>query len=412
MVDRALGELMRMHARVGHADRLAALFAEMGERAVSGPATEAVTGAREGLWIMQNQPGIAYLCGQHGVSLSAVGRLAKQAKLPYTLIKREPDEPVPVPSIVHWKVSHYAAIIGESQGRYHIQDPIFGQDLWVTRAALDSEASGYFLVPTRRLRPGWREIQRAEADNLHGMGYTGSIHPNHTTPQDDKTKPGNCSGGMCAYNFTEMEVSLNLNDTPVGYQPPKGPAVFTTLTYNQREASQPANFGFFNVSQKWTLNWLSYIQDTPGVPGANDLRYVAGGGSVNYGGYHSGTGRFTPETRDQSVLVLTSQSPIRYERRVPDGRVEVYAQSNGATTSPRRVFLSQLIDPAGNALTLQYDSPLRLTSVTDAIGQTTTFTYGLRNQPLLITEITDPFGRSAQLSYDSSGRLASITDVL
>ena len=30
--------------------------------------------------------------------------------------------------------------------------------------------------------------------------------------------------------------------------------------------------------------------------------------------------------------------------------------------------------------------------------------------PLLITQITDPFGRAAQLTYDSSGRLSSITD--
>ena len=163
LIDRALGELMRMHARIGHADRLEELFAEMGSRAVTGPATEAVAGAREGLWMMRHEPGISYLCGPmalknlllsqgasskqveflsayrsgiHGISLSEVGRLAEQAKLPYTLIQRDRNEPIPVPSVVHWKVSHYAAIIGESQGRYHIQDPIFGEDLWVTRDAM------------------------------------------------------------------------------------------------------------------------------------------------------------------------------------------------------------------------------------------------------------------------------------
>ena len=63
LVDRAFGELMRMHARVGHVDRLAALFKELGDRPVSGPATELVQGAREGLWVMRNEPGIAFLCG-------------------------------------------------------------------------------------------------------------------------------------------------------------------------------------------------------------------------------------------------------------------------------------------------------------------------------------------------------------
>ncbi|WP_374090157.1 RHS repeat-associated core domain-containing protein [Methylomicrobium lacus] len=437
LVDRALGELMRMHARVGHAERLKALFAEMGDRKVSGSATEAVTGAREGLWIMQNDPGIAYLCGpmalknlllsqgaklsqvqfleqyrsgQHGVSLAEVGRLAKQAKIPATLIKREPGQAIPVPSIVHWKVSHYAAILGESQGRYHIQDPIFGQDLWVTRAALDEEASGYFLVPSKRLNAGWRKIQVAEADHLYGMGYTASIKPlppNATSAQSCKSNKG-----MCVYNFAEMEVSLRLNDTPVGYEPPKGPAVFTTLTYNQRDAGQPATFSYFNISQKWTLNWLSFIQDNPSAPGAAVSRYGSGGGTVDYSGYNSSTGQFTPETKDQSVLVLTSSNPVRYERRLLDGSVEVYAQSNGSTSTTRLVFLTQLIDPFGNAVTLNYDGQLRLTSVIDVTGRNTTFTYGLSDQPLLITQITDPFGRSATLIYDSSGRLASITDVL
>ena len=48
LVDRAVGELARMHARLGHADRLEALFKELGDRTISGPATEAIQGAREG----------------------------------------------------------------------------------------------------------------------------------------------------------------------------------------------------------------------------------------------------------------------------------------------------------------------------------------------------------------------------
>jgi|APLak6261658528_1056013.scaffolds.fasta_scaffold00207_1 RHS repeat-associated protein len=439
LVDRALGELMRMHARIGHADRLSALFAEMGDRAVSGSATEFVAGAKEGLWMMHHKPEISYLCGpvalknlllsqgrkpeqvaflskyrsgKHGVSFTQVGQLAKQAKLPYTLIKRSPDQAVPVPSIVHWKVSHYAAIIGEENGRYHIKDPIFGEDLWVTRDAIDSEASGYYLIPSRQLQLGWQTAQLSEANQLHGMGYTGSVDPKATQPDDDKSKPSGFCHGMCGYNFTEMVVSLNLKDTPVGYAPPIGPAVYTTLTYNQREASQPANFGFFNISPKWSLNWLSYIQDDPAVAGSNVLRMVAGGGSVSYSGYNSSNGQFTPETRSNAQLVLVSSNPVVYQRRLSDGSLEEYSQSNGATVAPRRVFLKKLMDAQGNALTLNYDNQQRLTSITDATGRNTTFSYNNVAQPLLITAITDPFGRSAQLSYDSTGRLSSITDVI
>ncbi|MFA6701023.1 MAG: hypothetical protein WCS28_12745, partial [Thiomicrospira sp.] len=310
-----------------------------------------------------------------------------------------------------WKVNHYAAILGENEGRYHIQDPIFGQDLWVTRAAIDDEASGYYLVPSKKLDHGWQKIQVAEADRLYGMGNPQVVGPLTNGMSPAQSCPSNGSG-MCAYNFTEMVASLQIKDRPVGYAPPIGPSVFTTLTYNQRDDAQPANFGYFNVSQKWTLNWLSYIKDTPNSPGANVTRYGSGGGTVAYSGYNSSTHQFTPEIKDQSILVLVSSNPVRYERRLPNGSIEVYGQSNGSTTSTRLVFLTQMIDPSGNTVTLNYDNQLRLTSITDAASRDTTFSYELSNRPLLITKITDPFGRSASISYDSNGRLSSITDVI
>jgi RHS repeat-associated protein len=217
---------------------------------------------------------------------------------------------------------------------------------------------------------------------------------------------------MCGYNFTEMLVSLNLVDTPVGYTPPKGPPVPVQLTYNQREAGQPTTFSFFNISPKWTLNWLSYIKDDPTMAGATVSRYVAGGGYVDYTGYNASTGSFTPEVQDASVLALTSSNPVTYRRSLSDGTVEVYSESNGGTGTSRLVFLTQITDPAGNAVKLTYDAQLRLTSVVDATSRATKFTYGLGSSPLLVTKITDPFGRSAQLAYDSSGRLSQITDVL
>ena len=243
------------------------------------------------------------------------------------------------------------------------------------------------------------------------MGFPAGTDPSDTKPNDDKTKPDACTGtggGMCGYNFSELTVSLNLSDRPVGYAPPIGPPAYVTLTYNQREAGQPANFSFFNVGPKWTLNWLSYIQDRPGFPGSVVTRYVAGGGSVSYSGFNNTTHAFTPETRDASVLVQTSASPITYQRQLADGSVEVYAKSNGATTFPRLIFLTQIVDPAGNAVALNYDNSLRLTSVTDATGRSTTFSYDLTSRPLLVTQITDPFGRSAQLAYDASGGWAQL----
>jgi YD repeat-containing protein len=107
---------------------------------------------------------------------------------------------------------------------------------------------------------------------------------------------------------------------------------------------------------------------------------------------------------------MTSQSTVTYELRFADGAKDVFAASDGATRYPRKVLLTQIIDPQGNALTLTYDGKLRLTAITDAIGQRTAFQYGDSANQLLVTGITDPFGREAALSYDGEGRLISITD--
>ena len=194
--------------------------------------------------------------------------------------------------------------------------------------------------------------------------------------------------------------------------PPKGLPAKVTLTYNQREDSQPQNFGFFNISPKWTLNWLSYVQDDPASPGMKVVRYLPGGGAFYYAGYNAATGAFTPQDDDASVLTLMPGSKVTYRRFLQDGSVEIYAQSDGGTTYPRQVFLSEVIDPQGNALSLSYDAQLRLVALTDATGRKTRFTYGQAGKPLLVTRITDPFGRFATLGYDGSGRLNAITDVL
>jgi RHS repeat-associated protein len=244
-------------------------------------------------------------------------------------------------------------------------------------------------------------------------GVTQGNDPKANTPQDSSDGCGcKTSKGMPVYSFKSLLAGLNINDTPIGYTPPLGPEVYTTVTYNQREANQPAVFDTFNVGQKWTLNWLSWIQDDPASPGNQVLRYVAGGGGWDYSGYNAATGAFAPEPDNGAVLVLTSRSPVTYELRFADGRKDIFATADGAASFPRKVLLTEIVDAQGNALTLNYDSQRRLATITDAIGQLTAFAYGDSTNPLLVTGITDPYGRHATLSYDSQQRLVSITDVI
>lgn len=438
-VDRAVGELLRMHARLGHKDRLTALLSGLGNRSLSGQATEALQGAKEGLWAMQNDHGIAYLCGPmalknlmlaqnrslkdtsylesyrssvNGVSLAEVAKLAEQGNQPHMMVRREANARVPLPALVHWKVDHFATIVAQEDGRYHVKDPTFGTDLWISESALESESSGYFLLPSNIAPAGFKQVSVAEASKIRGRGLTTNNDPAATRPHDQKGKPPCNCNGMVEANFHSMLVSLNLTDTPIGYKPPKGPSVFVTLTYNQREANQPAVFNFSNVSPKWTTNWLSFVLDDPAVPSANVSRYVAGGGTESYSGYNAATGSYTTERLDSAVLTRIPGPPVSYRRALSDGSVEIYGRSDGATTAPRRIFLTQIIDPAGNSVTLNYDAQQRLVSISDALGQLTTFSYGIAGKPLLISAIADPFGRSAQLIYDTSYRLQKIVDVI
>lgn len=455
LVDRAVGELAKLYASFGRNEELAALFNDIGGRPITGSATEALQSAREELALSEKDPGHLFICGplalqslmiaeeakpdqvaflqwyragRDGTSLAEVGKLADKAKFAHRLVFRAPSQPVPVPAVVHWKAGHFATIVGEANGRFHIHDPVFGhQDFWMSRAALDAESSGYFLTPTSADKLAeWRDASATEAAGVWGKGPTFGTPPGTPGPQDPKANPSPPHGPppppddngppagcpLCVYNIGEATVSLSLSDTPVGYSPPIGPSAKVQITYNQREDSQPAVFNFFNLSPKWTLNWLSYVTDDPAHPGASVSRYIAGGGAYFYTGYQSRTGQFAGQNDDGSMLVLASTAPITYRRQMGDGSVEIYAQSNGSVSYPRNIFLSQVIDPQGNALTLNYDNQQRLTSLTDAVGRQTTFTYGLTARPLLITSITDPFGRSAAFTYDSNYRLSSITDII
>ena len=99
--------------------------------------------------------------------------------------------------------------------------------------------------------------------------------------QESMTDGGDIEGsrpsGMTRYTFMSLLASLHLEDTPIEYKPPAGARMRFTLTYNHREAKQPSVFNFFNVGQKWTFNWLSFIEDNPTLPNAHVMQYVAGG---------------------------------------------------------------------------------------------------------------------------------------
>jgi RHS repeat-associated protein len=456
IADRAVGELAYMYARLGRMSDLDALLKSVEYRVFSGPATERIVGAREGLWNMRNRPEISFRCGplalhrlmvstrpenpgtdlihatastRHGFSLPQVAKLSQQLGLNFQMAFREKGAALVAPSVVHWKVDHFAALVRQEGDRYLLQDPTFRNDMWVTREALESESSGYFLIPPGALSRGWRAVEEPEGETIWGKGNVNNPDPDPHGPCDphtqgahscDKPDPdcepvprgGASGGGMAVPRVHLLVVSLNINDEPLGYTPPAGPEVRFMVCYNQRDARQPSIFTYSNFGPKWTFDWLSYVTDNPHNPLADVTYYIMGGGTRTFAGFNNATQTYEFQQLDQTKLTRTS--PTSYEMLSRDGTRKLFSQSDGVSGTSRRIFLARLIDPYGNAVALSYDADLRITTITDAIGQITSIFYEHPTDKYKITKVADPFGRFATFEYDTSlqPRLVKITDVI
>lgn len=466
LVNADFGELILMQARLGHAKNVAALLTEAKGRQLTGAAAAWTEGAREGLAEMLNSPGIAYLCGPaavrnvlltlhphspkaaileayrsgpHGVNFATVAKLAKQVGLHYRMAyNKNPGTTLPVPAVVHWRVNHYAAVIGFSHGMYHVLDPTFGvnDELWITPRALAYESDGYYLIPDKTFGSQWASVSVKQAKAVYGMGYTGNSNPYGTTyndvcscPKGKPTaesatptgKPGTGPNapkhkGMPVADALMMLVSLRITDTPLSYTPPIGPPIRITVTYNQKDATETGNYDFGNLGPLWGMSWLSYIKAYTGFLQEDEsvTHVYAGGGSTGVSGADC-NGQwdctYLPDQFGYQLRRTRTNGTDTFTLTYPSGRVDTFALGEPGANDSEKFFLTSVTDPQGNSVTLGYsnDGEYRLTSLTDAIGQVTTFQYNDPNDPLKITGVTDPFGRTAAFNY-TSGVLTSITD--
>ena len=435
VADDVLGSLAQMNARLGRVDRLESLFEQIGDRDVNGPAAETLAGARQGLTLMKSRPQDAFRCGPmalekilsstqpgshlnkeifesrsttRGMSLDQVNQLANKLGMKYQMARRSPGAEVVIPSVVHWKVGHFAALTKEADKKFLSQDPTFTDDSWVSATALDEESSGYYLIPAGKMPRGWKPVGAKEAKSIWGRGNANAN--SKPTPPDVTPKVKDCAEnhGMAGYNVDAARISLMIDDTPMSYVPPTGPAVSFSVSYSQREIAPVQVPTYSNLGNLWSFDWLSYIIIDPANGAADAAAYGPNGGSLDFGGFNSTTQSYAPQL--QSRINLVKVAPDQYEERLPDGSKRIYSLSDGAPAYPRHIFMTQSLDAQGNALTYTYDSSFRLIAVTDALGQVTTLTYGLSADPLKITKVTDPFGRFTSIDYNASNQLWKITD--
>jgi RHS repeat-associated protein len=439
LADRVAAELLMTYCWTGRSEAIESLLKEIDGRVIEGSAHERVEACRAALWIMKNRTGVSFKCGPYalnrlytlrdstkpynekmmeaqspltGFSLTQLKQMAKAIGLDYQMAFRKPGAPVIENAVVHWKLGHYSALIKMEGGHYRCEDAtantVYGQQFWLTPAALDSSASGYFLVPEGTLPIGWRKVGDAEGNKIFGKGEVPSDNGKHCSDCDKQTGKCPCSG--MAYSSVHLAaVSLHIEDRPFFYSIPKGRAVSWEPEYHQRDSYQPSNFTYSYMSKQWTFNWLSYVQDDPNNAYANADVYLPGGGVRTFTGYNPADSTYLPEL--QSDDVLKRLAPCCYELRHPDGSKDVYSQPDGSNINGRKVFLSKRVDMANNTVTINYDAFLRIISLKDPLNQTTTVSYENSQDIYQITKVT-ALGRSAIFKYDDSARLQKITDMI
>jgi RHS repeat-associated protein len=460
IADESVSRLVLLEARLGRKEELESYLSTLSKRSVTGSAEQKINAARKGDSCMNKNPGIAYKCGPFalegvlsalsgksvhspelykvqssvkGTNLAQLKKWSNDLGLHYQIAKKDPGAPAIVPSVMHWKLGHFAALMKKEKDRYITKDPTFSIDgkMALSQAALDVETDGYFLVPGGTLPSGWNAVTDSEAEKVWGKGVADGVAPPCGSQPAVSDSPGgggsggdggsnqhngSCQapgaspsngpgiGGMAKAYAYSMQATLNIKDVPLGYHPPVGPDMSFGVNYNDLEYGQPGTFTFTNLGPDWSFNWLCYLT----VDGSGNATIRTAGGGAEYYAYSDGS--YAPGLYTTSQLTVSDGV---YQLQSPDGSVQVYSQPDGSGN----IFMTEMIDPQGNAATISFDDNYRITAITDAIGQQSTLTYGsdTYGDPgfYVLTQITDPFERSCSFAYDETYTyLQSITDVI
>ncbi len=465
VADFTLAHWVQLLASLGRTEMLRTLFSETEGRTMDGgPLQQTFNAAREGYESMLRSPGTSFMCGTYGMfhaagalgwtnvtellsvpspvggfTLAELSELSSRFKLGFSAVKRPAGTELIVPSVVHWRQDHYAAIVGRQGDAYRVMDPTFGRPRWMRADAINAEASGYFLVARNQAPRDWEAPTARELAQVHGQGAPNLIddpddqHACQRAGYNGEECTANCNG-LARWWVSEPYLTLWLEDEPLGYQPSRGPRVALHLSYKERN-DQPHS-SFFNFGKKWECQWMSrlevkslqvYQNQNPPNPPTLSATYdaslcLAGGGVSHFENTNHllSLTEFTnqPQHRiNQTRLVpILNASPAvtGFDLIHPDGSHDVYQHQVSVPLSAAQHFLlTQKVDAQGRATLFNYGTSnsvlARLESVVDVDGKTNTLRYQNANVAL-VTEVEDPYGRKATLAYNAGGQLAGITD--
>lgn len=416
--DRVIAELAVMHAQLGHRETLRTLFASLRTRPPLGVSAERINHAWEGLSMMENEPGRAYLCGplalrsvwrashenrldvdpriaalqstHQGTNLAQLAELASAVGMDLRAVRHPTGAPWASPMVVHWKVGHFAAIIdrhelGEGHFVYLLRDPTFGEDRWTTGAILDQEASGAVLASASDAgTASWPSVPNDEARATWGRGYTSGGNANEW---GEKYRMAECGAsgktprGMARRHLLTHLATLSVSDIPIWNNPAYGDALEFELSYNQGDWLGAPPW-MSTLGPRWMHNWRGEIEIIT-------TTYYSHGPPTNVG----------PSPPSSN----TSTSIIIHSRRGGD----VFYR---ATWLDLNQTLPVIYDYDSDArLLFHYDTNHNITSIDREFSDHTSETYTGSNGHFRLTTVRDAQGRSTSLVYrPGSSRLESV----
>ncbi|HLX70603.1 MAG TPA: RHS repeat-associated core domain-containing protein [Verrucomicrobiae bacterium] len=459
-------------ASLGRVQELDQLMAEVKGRQLSGQEYQRLLSqTRDALAIMKSNPGISYRCGtlalfhvgvalkvksdfsaladmnspDTGFSLSRLMELSKEYQLGLAAVKRPAGSELVVPSVVHWRQYHYAAIVAERDGLFNVVDPTFGRPQWMTAAAINEDADGYFMVPAREVPHGWQQVSEGEAVKVYGKGLN-TIDPPPPPPPcpggdpacpvccppggggGGGSPPNQCSScGMPTWQVSEPYISVWLHDQPMLYNMSIGRQFVLTLDYHQRETRPvetnayglSGSWQVFNFGPNWNCNFLTYldVQDSSNTNFTNYFatQYCPQGGVRTYSWDGS-----NPDTLTHTQLQRMTNSLggfTGFEILYPNGAQSVFGLLAPVSTIPPETLavITKVIDPQGHVMQYLYatnNNLILLTNIVDFDGRTNRFIYGNTNYPTAVTQVINPYSATVNLTYDTNGVLTNLVDVM
>jgi hypothetical protein len=204
IADYTLVHWTQLLASLGRVEELESLFAETGDRRMSLLSWQHKWNKSLGSFaMMKRRPEVSYRCGtlalmrvgrilgaavgsgelaeipspSTGFSLSSLLAMAAQRGIAVEAVERVSGTELVVPSVVHWKQNHYAAITERRGEMYLVEDPTFGTPQSLRADVINEEASGFFLVPANQRPAGWRVLSNEEAELIYGKGMNSEDPP-------------------------------------------------------------------------------------------------------------------------------------------------------------------------------------------------------------------------------------------